>query len=66
MRYSNDKDINRYVKQYVLKGWTFSKQGKHGKLVSPDGKAVIISGTPSSPYSLKITRKNINKLLKEI
>ena len=65
MRYSNDKDINKYVKEYISKGWSFSKQGKHGKLISPNGRIVSISGTPRSPYTLKMIRKDINKLIKE-
>ena len=47
MRYSHDKDVNRFVSKLVQEGWHFSR-GRHGKLRRPDGSGfVTIPNTPS-------------------
>ena len=47
MHFSSDKDIAAVVRDYVRKGWRFTRGKRHGKLISPDGKRVIVPGTPS-------------------
>lgn len=46
-KYSNCKEINRYVKRQVQKGWFFTHGKKHGKLSHPSGKVVLI--VPKTP-----------------
>lgn len=47
MYYSNNKDIAKIVRTFVRDGWRFCRGKKHGKLVAPDGRCVIVPSTPS-------------------
>ena len=46
MHYSKNKDIAKIVRMYIRIGWRFSRAKKHGKLVSPDGRIVVVPCTP--------------------
>ena len=39
MKYSSDKDVNKYAKQLVREGWGFKRGKKHGKLIALAGGA---------------------------
>lgn len=47
MHYSKNKDIAKIVRIRVRAGWSFRRGKKHGKLVAPDGRFVIVPSTPS-------------------
>lgn len=48
MRYSRCAEIDGLVRRLIRSGWTFRRGGKHGWVVSPDGRAsVTVPGTPS-------------------
>lgn len=47
MHFSNNKDIAAVVREYVRKGWRFTRGKRHGKLISPSGKCVVVPCTPS-------------------
>lgn len=51
--YSNNKDLAKVVKQCVRVGWSFRRRKRHGKLVAPNGKWVIVPCTPSDRRALK-------------
>ncbi|MEQ9326098.1 MAG: hypothetical protein RJQ21_02240 [Rhodospirillales bacterium] len=47
MHYSNNKDIARIVRNQVRDGWLFKRGRRHGQLIAPDGRRVIVPCTPS-------------------
>ncbi|RUO53930.1 hypothetical protein CWI69_00370 [Pseudidiomarina halophila] len=47
MKLSNNKRINKLVKDLIKKGWCIKKGTKHHKLVSPEGFTTTIPSTPS-------------------
>ncbi len=47
MYYSKNKDIAKIVRTHVRNGWYFRRGKKHGKLVAPGGRYVIVPSTPS-------------------
>ena len=53
MKYTNDKDFNRAIRDLVREGWTFEKGGKHSKLRSPSGSEIAVPGSPSDWRALK-------------
>lgn len=46
-KHSRDPQIDRLTKQKIKDGWTYSCEGKHGKLYSPRGFRIVVPGTPS-------------------
>lgn len=65
MKYSSDKDINKYVKKLITSGWSIEKTSKHWRLVSPTGIKYIFSGTPSCSRAAVIFQSHIKRILKE-
>jgi len=54
MKFSSDKDINRYAKYLVRHGWRFRQGKKHGKLLAPGSQGmVVVPSTPSKRRSLQ-------------
>ena len=49
MKYSSDKDVNKFARNLVRQGWAFKRGKKHGKLVAPDRRGVVV--IPTSPSS---------------
>lgn len=49
--YSLDKDINKYVKGLIKKGWSFTRGGKHACLISPGDRKFPVPGSPSDSRS---------------
>ncbi|KGK41192.1 hypothetical protein LH51_16410 [Nitrincola sp. A-D6] len=47
-KYSKNKQINALVREMLKQGYIYKRGGKHGKIISPDGKVkVTVPGTPS-------------------
>lgn len=47
-RYSNSDRIDAEVRRLLSLGWTYRRGAKHGRVVSPDGRAAVtVPGTPS-------------------
>lgn len=46
-RYSRSDRIDAEVRRLLALGWTYRRGSKHGRIVSPDGKAAVtVPGTP--------------------
>lgn len=54
MKYSTDKDTNRFVRKLLREGWSFRRGGKHGKLAAPAKKGFLT--IPSSPSDVRTLR----------
>jgi hypothetical protein len=51
-RYSNSDVIDAEVRRLLTKGWTYRRGAKHGRVISPDGRAAVtVPGTPSDRRS---------------
>lgn len=51
-RYSRSDKIDAEVCRLLALGWTYRRGSKHGRVVSPDGKAAVtVPGTPSDKRS---------------
>lgn len=47
-RYSKSDVIDMEVRRLLARGWSYRRGSKHGRVISPDGKAkVSVPGTPS-------------------
>ena len=47
LRLSKDKNINTLVNEMISVGWKYKRRTKHGSIVSPKGRMLIIPSTPS-------------------
>lgn len=47
-RYVNNKDMDKFIVGLVNDGWTFQYRKKHMRLLSPDGKEIIMVSSSSS------------------
>jgi phosphoglycerate dehydrogenase-like enzyme len=55
MKYSSDKDVNKYAKQLVQEGWGFKRGKKHGKLTAPGRRGIVV--VPTSPSSARAVQE---------
>ena len=55
MKYSSDKDVNKYAKQLVREGWGFKRGKKHGKLIAPGRRGIVV--LPTSPSSKRAVQE---------
>ena len=46
MHYSKNKDIAKIVRMHLRNGWRLHQGKKHGKLVAPNGRWVVVPSTP--------------------
>jgi hypothetical protein len=54
VKFSSDKDINLFVRHLVQEGWRFKPGKKHGKLLAPESRdMVVIPSTPSKKRALQ-------------
>ena len=67
MRYSHDKDIDRYVLQLLRRGWSFRRGRKHGKLNAPgSARFVTVPGTPGDVRTLDNMKRDVRRLVREV
>lgn len=55
-KYCTNKDVQKLVRQMVVGGWCFVNKRKHGVLIDPLGRKLIIPSSPSdyrSYYNLR-------------
>lgn len=63
MKFSSDKDINQFAKNLVKGGWRFKRGKKHGKLLAPDSREiVVIPSTPSKKRALQEVESIVKKI----
>ena len=61
--YRKDKNIADHIRELIRMGWTFRMGGRHGKLISPDGRRIPVPCTPSDYRSFDNFKRDIRKLL---
>ncbi len=62
MKHSTCPVINHDVRSLIQLGWSFSRGGKHGKLVTPCGQAfVVVPCSPSDSRSFKNFRRDVRR-----
>jgi len=67
-KYCTNKEIHKLVKEKVSKGWYFKKGKKHGVLIAPIGKKLIIPTSPSdyrAYYNLRSTIRSLTAHTKD-
>jgi hypothetical protein len=62
MKYSKDRAISDFVSSLIRSGWEYHMGGRHGKLVSPEGRRMSVPCTPSDHRAFKNFRSDIRKL----
>jgi hypothetical protein len=64
-RYSNDKDLNKYVKTLIRLGWSPVKRSNNGhwQVVSPGGTSHTIAGTVSDTRTLIKFKADIQRTI---
>ncbi|MGI1999642.1 hypothetical protein [Shewanella frigidimarina] len=63
-RFSNNKDIQNYIKNLIkLHRWQFSKGKKHNCLFSKAGKRITVPSTPSDCRSYQNFKKDIERII---
>ncbi len=50
--YTSSKDLRKHIAGLVKEGWTFKKDGKHGKLIAPNGRKMPVPVSPSGCNTL--------------
>jgi predicted RNA binding protein YcfA (HicA-like mRNA interferase family) len=61
--YSNNKEINRMVRELLRDGWKFETRTKHKKVISPNGRTIVISGSPSDQNAHRQFERDIRRVL---
>lgn len=65
MKFSNNKEISLIVKKLVMHGWMYRVGGRHGKIISPQGRKLAVPTSPSdyrASQNFKHDVRRINKL----
>lgn len=66
MKYSTDKDLDKYLREIVAQGWSVEVGRKHIKIRSPyKGYLVTCSLTPSCPYAHKKVKADVERMLRK-
>ncbi len=63
-KYSNNKDINKAVKELIRSGWEpLSKtKGKHLKILAPNGKWLTVPTSPSDVRAVTNFKKQARQI----
>lgn len=56
-----DKDTRRFIRQWTKRGARLKRGKKHGKLVLPNGRTVIVALTPSDRRALLNLRAEVKR-----
>jgi len=62
MKFSNDKNINSFVKVLLNNNWEVVRRRKHTIIQSPYGYKIPVPSTPSDSRSFVKFKCNINRL----
>jgi hypothetical protein len=65
MKYTNDKDLNLYLKKLIRTGnWEVKSKNRHLKVVHiASNKSITVPTSPSSEHSLTITKRYVKQQL---
>ena len=61
MTYSSNKDFNRLIKDLIKNDWCFVRKRKHGMLISPNGRKLKVSRSPSDCRALQSLKADIRR-----
>lgn len=61
-KYSNDKDVDKKVKELIRSGWKLERRGKHLQLESPCGHRCVVSKTPSDRQASRGLERDIKRI----
>ena len=56
-----DKDTRRFIRQWIKRGARLKRGTKHGKLILPNGRTVIVALTPSDRRALLNLRAEVRR-----
>lgn len=62
MRYTTNKELQKFLVELADKGWGIEKGRKHMKLRAPSGGTVFCSFTPSCPRAVMHIRKDCERM----
>jgi len=63
MRYSNSREIHKFVQNLVRQGWEFWHGTKHGRLRHPDGKGTVsVLCSPSDKRSFQNFKCDVRRV----
>lgn len=60
--YSTNKDLAKFIRAMVAKGWTFRRGGRHNRLESPQGFFVATPVSPSDYRALLNLKRDIARM----
>lgn len=63
VKYSRDKAVAGLLRRLVHDGWRFHMRGRHGKLVSPEGRRLPVPCTPSDYRAVDNFKRDLRKLM---
>jgi len=63
---TNNKDLNRAIRDLLRSGWTDETGKKHVKLKSPVGRTVVIGRTPSDHRTVQNVMADIRRAMVQI
>lgn len=64
MKFSTNKDVNRFVRELIRRGWRYRRGGKHGELVSLGVAGFLtIPSSPSDQRTIQNLRRDVRRLV---
>lgn len=67
MKYSTQKDIDKFVRQLVRKGWIFWHGAKHGRLRHPSQqKTLTVPSSPSDRRASDNFTRDVYRMTREL
>lgn len=52
MKYTHNKELNKFVKNLIKMGWQPIKKTRHWQIKSPAGKVLTVPNTPSDSRAI--------------
>lgn len=62
MALHSDKDVRRYLRELMDKGWVHVGSKRHTKMRSPGGRLLSLSNSPSDPHALAAIKRDVKKI----
>ncbi len=63
-RYSNDKDINKYIAKLIKSGiCIYQASRNHGKLIFNNNKTITVSNSPSDHRTFKNLKCDVKRII---
>lgn len=59
-----NKDVNKLINNLVKCGWEYVNRSNHPLLISPNGKKIFVSSSPSDKGYLRVLKGRIKRALR--